>query len=153
VAWGNVAVDLAVNQEDWNLGGAYCIFWRNVLHVQAVLPANVEKGEFDYRAEDGASEPGAEVKGLAHAVVGDLAETGEGRFCGDGTEARLVSERLQELGGSHRFSKSEDAMRVNSCGEKVETLVDVVSFEKAVGGKLTSACAVGSCVRKKDVNP
>ncbi len=90
----NVAVDLAMNQKDRNFGACDRIFWRDLLHVEAVLPASIEKREFDDGAEESASEPRAEVKGLAHAVIGDLAKAGEGRFCGDGAEARLDSERL-----------------------------------------------------------
>ena len=77
-----------------------------------VLPADVEEGEFDDGAEESASEPRAEVEGLAHAVVSDLAEAGEGRFGGDGAEARLDGEGLQEFGGAHGFSESENAMWV-----------------------------------------
>ena len=89
MAEGDVAVDLAVNQKDRHSGGCDRIFRRDLLHVEAVFPASVEEGEFYEGAEDGSSEPGAEVKGLAHAVVGDLAEAGEGRFGGDGAEAGL----------------------------------------------------------------
>ena len=145
-----VAVDLAVNQEDWNWRGCDGIFWRGLLQVEMVLPADVEESEFDDGAEERASEPGAEVKGLAHAVVGDLAEAGERRFGGDSAEAGIGGKGLQESGGAHGFSESENAAWVISCGEKVEPLVNVVAFEKAVGGDLTSACAVGARVGEKD---
>ncbi len=36
------------------------------------------------------------------------------------------------------------------CGEEIEPLVNVVAFEKAVGGELASACAVGARVGEKD---
>ena len=104
VANGYVAVDLAVNQEDWDLCGCYGIFWRDLLHIEMVLGADVEERKFDYWAEEGASEPRAHVKGLTHAVVGDFAEAGEGRFGGDGAEARLCGQGLQEFGCAHGFS-------------------------------------------------
>ena len=40
---------------------------------------------------------------MAHAVVGDFAEIGEGRFGGDGAEVWVRVERLKELGGAHGF--------------------------------------------------
>ena len=73
----DVSVDLAVNQEDWDLRGCYGVLWRDMLHVEMVFRADEEESEFDYGAEESASEPRAEVKGLAHAVVGDLTEAGE----------------------------------------------------------------------------
>ena len=86
VADGDVAVDLAVNEKDRNAGRRYGIFWRNIIHVQVVLPARAEKGGLDERTEDGASNPRAEVEGLSHAVVGDLTKIGEGGFGGYGAE-------------------------------------------------------------------
>jgi hypothetical protein len=41
VARRNVVVDLAVNQEDRDARGGDGIFWRGLLHVEAVLPADV----------------------------------------------------------------------------------------------------------------
>jgi hypothetical protein len=145
----NVAVDLAMNQKDWNSGSCDRIFWRDLLHVEAVLPARVEESEFDDGAEEGASEPWAQVKGLAHAVVGDLAEGGEGRFGGDRAEAGLDRERLQELGSAHRFGEPEDAVRMILRGDEVEPLVNVVAFEEAVGGEWAAAGAVGAGVGEK----
>ena len=74
------------------------------MHVEVVLPAGAEEGDFDQRAEDGASYPRAEMEGLAHAVIGDLAEIREGGFDGDSAEVWVRVERLQELGGAHRFT-------------------------------------------------
>lgn len=37
VADGYVAVDLAMNQEDWDSRGCNGIFWRNLLHIEPVL--------------------------------------------------------------------------------------------------------------------
>jgi hypothetical protein len=65
VADRNVAVDLAVNQGNWNRGCCYRIFWGDLLHAESVLPSDVEESEFDYGAEQSESEPGAEVKRLA----------------------------------------------------------------------------------------
>jgi hypothetical protein len=109
-----------------------------LLHVEAVLPADVRESEFDDGAEDGASEPWAEMKGLTHAITGDLAKAGEGGLSDDGTEARLDGERLQELRGPHRFAESENAMRVIMRGDKVKPLMDVIAFEEAVGGELAA---------------
>src|SRR5882762_8693177 len=86
VADGYVSVDLAMNQEDGDSRGCDGIFWRNLLHIEPVLRSDVEESEFDDRAEESASEPGAEVEGLAHAVEGDLSEAGERRFRGNGAE-------------------------------------------------------------------
>lgn len=121
--------------------------------MEAVLPANVEESEFDHGAEERASEPGAEVKGLAHAIVGDLAKTGERRFGGDRTEARLDGKTLQKFGGAHGFAESEDGVWVNLRSKRVEPLVNVVAFENAVGGEWASTCAVGARVGKKDGEP
>lgn len=95
VAEGNVAIDLAVNEKDRDLGSCDRIFWRNLLHVEVILQAHIDECEFYDGAKEGASEPGAEVKRLAHTVVGDFAKTGERRFGSDGTEVRLDGERLQ----------------------------------------------------------
>ena len=149
VAQGNVAIDLAVNQKNRDSRGCDRVFWRDLLHVEAVLPARVEESEFDDGAEDGASEPGAEVKGLAHTIVGDLAESGERRFGGYSAEAGLDGERLQELGGAHGLGESEDAVRMILRGEKVEPLVNVSAFEEAVGGEWAAAGAVGAGVGEK----
>jgi hypothetical protein len=61
----NVAVDVAVQQEDRNPRGGYRVFWRNLLHIEAVFDAGGEEGKFNDRAEQGFSEPGAEVERLA----------------------------------------------------------------------------------------
>lgn len=90
------------------------------------------------------------MEGLTHAIVGDLAKAGERRFGGHGTEVGLDRERLQQLGGSHGFSKSEDAMRVIFRQKKIEPLPDVVAFEKAVGGEFASAGAVRARVGEKN---
>jgi hypothetical protein len=90
------------------------------------------------------------VKWLAHAVAGDLAETGERRFGGYGTEVWLDREGLQELGCAHGFSESIDAMRMRLRGQEIEPLVDVVAFQQAVGGQLASADAVGASVGEQD---
>jgi hypothetical protein len=145
-----VAVDLTVNQEDWDLCGCHGIFWRDLLHVEMVLGADVEESEFDYGAEEGASEPGAQVEGLAHAVIGDLSETGERRFGGYGAEVRFDGEGLQEFGSAHRFGESENATRMVLRGEEVEPLVNVIAFEEAVGGEWASACAVGAGVGEQN---
>jgi hypothetical protein len=123
------------------------------LHVEAILPANVEESEFDDRAEERASEPGTEVKGLSHAVVGDLAKGRERGFSCYGAKARLDSERLQEFGGAHGFGESVDAMRVTLRGEEVEPLVNVITFEKAVGGEVASAGAMSARVGEENAKP
>jgi hypothetical protein len=150
VAEGNVAVDLAVNEENWNFRGGDGVLGRDLLHVQVMFPADVEESEFDDRAEEGSTKPGAEVKGLSHAVVGDLAKAGEGRFGGDGAEAGLDGERLQKLSGTHGFTESEDAVRMILCGEEVEPLVNVVAFEETVGGEVASAGAVGARIGEEN---
>jgi hypothetical protein len=50
------------------------------------------------------------MKGLTHAVVGDLAKSGEGRFGGYGAEVGVSVEGLEELRGAHGFAEGEDAV-------------------------------------------
>ena len=146
----DVAVDLSVDQKDWDLRGGDGVFWCDLLHVESALQADVEEGEFDYWAEKSSSEPGTEMEGLTHAIVGDLAESGERGFCGDGAESRLNRERLQEFCCAHGFAESEDAVRMVMHREKIEPLMNVVALEKAIGRKFTSTAAVGTRVREED---
>ena len=134
MADGDVAVDLAVDEEDWDGGRGYGIFGRDFLHVEVVLPAGAEEGDFNQRTQEGASDPGAKVEGLSHAVVGDLAKIGEGRFGGHGAEVGMGIKRLEELCGSHRFRETEDAAGMILRLQKVEPLVDIIFLEEAVGG-------------------
>jgi hypothetical protein len=150
VAKGNVAIHLAVNEKNGNVGGSEGIFGRDLLHVEVILQADVEESEFDDGAEESASEPGTEVKGLAHAVIGDLTEGGERRFGDDGAEVRFDGQRLQKFGGAHGLAESEDATWVGLGGEEVEPLVNVVALEKAVGSELASADAVAPSIREQD---
>jgi len=108
----NVAIGLTVNEKNWNTRDGDGIFGRDLIHVEMVLPADIEESEFDDWAEESASEPRAEVKGLAHAVISDFMKSGERRFGGDSAEAGFDGERLQQRGGSHGLSESEDAMRM-----------------------------------------
>lgn len=75
-----------------------------------ILPTRAEECYFDQGAEDGAPNPRAEVKGLSHAIVGDLSERGERRFDGYGAEVWVRVEGLEELRGAHGFGKGEDAV-------------------------------------------
>jgi hypothetical protein len=109
VTYGDVAVDFAVNQENRDCCSCGGILWGNLLHVQVVLPTRAEEGDFYERAEECASDPGAQTEGLSHAVVGDLAKSGEGGFGDDGADVRMCIERLEELGGAHGFAEGEDA--------------------------------------------
>lgn len=146
----NVAIDLPVNEEDWHTRDGDCIFGRSLIHVEMVLPANIEESEFNDWAEESAPEPGAEMKGLAHTVVSDFMQGSEGRFRGDSAESGFDGERLQELGGSHGFGKSEDAMGMILRREKVKPLSDVVALKKAVGCERTAAGAVSAGIGKKN---
>lgn len=160
VANGNVAVDLAVDQENWNSCRLRGIFGGDSGHVEVVLPTRAEKRNLDQRAEDGASDPGAEAKRLSHAIVGDLAESGERRFYGYGAEVRVRVEGLEELRGTHGFGEGKDAARMIVRiwilhrrilrGEEVDPLMDVVALEKAVGGKRAAAHAVSASVGEQD---
>ena len=100
----NVAVDFTMDEKDWDVGREGGIFGRDLIHVEVEFPSGAKECDFDQRTKDGASEPGAEVERLSHAVVGDLAEIGEGGFDGDGAEVWMRVERLQELSCAHRFS-------------------------------------------------
>ena len=97
----NVAVNLAMDQEDWDFGGGNRILGRDRLHVEVVLPACTEKCDFDNRAKDNSSHPRAQMEGLPNAVVGDLTKIREGRLSDQGTEVSSALERLQELRSAH----------------------------------------------------
>jgi hypothetical protein len=147
----NVAIDLAMNEEDGNARGGDRIFGGNLIHVQVVLPADLEESKFDDGAKEGASEPWADMKGLAHAVVRDFMKSGEGRLRSHGTEARLDGERLQKFGGTHGFSESEDAVRMILGGEKIKPLANIIALEEPVGCECTLAGTVSAGVGKKNV--
>ena len=150
VSEGDVAIDLAVDQKDRDSSRGDRIFWGDLLHVEPVLPACIEKSKFDNRTKNSASKPRTKMKRLTHAIVGDLAKAGERRFGGYGAEVWLDRERLQELGGAHGFAEAEDATRVILCEKEIEPLLDVVAFEKAVGGEFASAGAVGARAGEKN---
>jgi hypothetical protein len=114
------------------------------------LPRTIEQSKFDDWTKDGASAPGTEVKWLAHAIEGNLAKTREGRFSGDGAEAGFDREGLEKIGSSHGFSEAKDAVWVILGKEKIEPLMDIVTFEKAVGGELAAAGAVSAGVGEKN---
>ena len=163
MAHGNVAVDLAVNQENRDRRGCDGIFGRNILHAEVVLQAGAEEGDFDQWTEEEASDPGAKAEGLSHAVVGDLAKTCEGRFGDDGAEMWVRVERLQEFRRTHGFAEGEDAVgmifpflslalilawRILRF-QKIDPLMDVVALQQAVGGERAVARAVGTGVGEK----
>lgn len=139
VADGDVAVKLAVDEQNRDVVGGYGIFRGDFLHVQLILPTGAEKGDFDQRAEDGASEPWTEMERLSHAVIGNFAEICERRFGGDGAELWVSVERLQELRGSHGFAEGEDAAGMILRVEKIEPLMNVVAFKQSVGGERSAA--------------
>lgn len=86
------------------------------------------------------------MKRLTHAAKGDLAKTGERRLGGDRAEAWLDGKRLQELRSAHRFAESEDTVWMIASSDEVKPLVDIVAFEKAVGGELATARSVGASI-------
>ena len=47
VADGDVAVDLAVDQEDWDCRCGCGILGRDVVHVEVILQTHAEEGDFD----------------------------------------------------------------------------------------------------------
>lgn len=150
VADGDIAVDLAVNEKDRDVCMRDGIFGGNLLHVEVILPAGAKEGDLDKRAEEGASDPGAEVEGLSHAVAGDLAESDEGRFGGDGAEIRMSVEGLEELRGAHGFAEGVDATGMTLRSQKIDPLVNVIAFYEAVGGEGAIAGTVGAGVGEKD---
>ncbi|SPE28483.1 hypothetical protein SBA2_40046 [Acidobacteriia bacterium SbA2] len=92
------------------------------------------------------------MEGLSHAVVGDLAKIGEGRFGDDGAEVWVGIEGLEELRGAHGFAERENAAGMSLVllrVEEVKPLVNVVALEQAVGGERAVARAVGAGVGKK----
>lgn len=149
VADGDVAVELAVDYQNRDLGRGYRIFGRDLIHVEVVLRAGAPERNFHQRTEDGSSEPRTQMEGLAHAVVGDLAKIGEGRLGGNGTEVCMCVERLQELRGSHGFAEGKDAARVIERGQEIEPLMDVVTLKQSVGGEWSTAPAVSAGIGKK----
>jgi len=50
VAWADVAVDVAVDEEDRNFRRGDRIFRRDLPHVEVILPSGVEESEFNDRA-------------------------------------------------------------------------------------------------------
>jgi hypothetical protein len=150
VSEGDVAIDLAVDQKDRDSRRGDYIFWGDLLHVEPVFPAYIKKSKFDNRTKNSASKPRTEMKRLTHAIVCNLAKAGERRFGGHGAEVGFNHEGLQEFGGSHGFAEAEDAMRVILRKKEIEPLLDVVAFEKAVGGEFASAGAVGARVGEKN---
>ena len=147
---GNVAVDLAVDEQNRDRGCGHGVFRGNIFHVEVVLQAGAKECDFDERAEDGASDPRTQVEGLSHAVVSDLTKIGEGRLGGYGAELWVGVERLEELCGSHGFGETEDAAGMILRFHEVEPLVDVVAFEQAVGGERAAADAMGAGVGKQN---
>lgn len=105
----NVTVELAVNEENRNCRGGDRIFGRNLLHVEVIFKAGAKKCDFHQRTEKRSPDPGAEVKGLSHAIVSDLTKRRERRLGDNGTEMRMGIKRLEELRCAHRFGESEDA--------------------------------------------
>lgn len=89
------------------------------------------------------------MKRLAHAVVCDFAKIGEGGLGDYGAQLGMRVERLQQLRGSHGFAKAKDALGVYGAIEEVQPLMNVVSFEDAVGGQLASAGTVCAGIGEK----
>ena len=52
--------------------------------------------------------------------------------------------------GAHGFAEGEDAAGMILCLEKIEPLVNVVTFEESVGGERAAAFAVGAGVGEED---
>lgn len=149
MADGNVAVDLAVDEQNRDRGCGHGVFRGNVFQVEVVLQAGAKECDFDERAEEAASDPRTQVEGLSHAVVSDLAKVGEGRLGGYGAELWVGVERLEEFGGSHGFGETEDATGMILRVHEVEPLVDVVALQKAVGGEWAAADAMSAGVGKQ----
>lgn len=42
----DIAIDFAVDQEDWNCRCGYGIFWRDLIHLKVILQARAEEGHF-----------------------------------------------------------------------------------------------------------
>jgi hypothetical protein len=53
----DVAIDLAVNQEHRNRCIRDRIFWRNLFHVEVILQARAEEGDFNERSQECTSHP------------------------------------------------------------------------------------------------
>ena len=149
MADGNVAVNLAVDEQNRDRGCGHGVFRGNVFQVEVVLQAGAKECDFDERAEEAASDPRTQVEGLSHAVVSDLTKVGEGRLGGYGAELWVGVERLEEFGGSHGFSETEDATGMILRVHEVEPLVDVVALQKAVGGEWAAADAMSAGVGKQ----
>jgi hypothetical protein len=149
VADGDVGVELAVDHQNRDMGRGYGVFGRDLIHVQVVFQAGAQERNFHQRTQDGSSEPGAQIEGLAHSVIGDLAKIGEGRLGGNGTEVWMCIERLQQLRGSHGLAEGKDATRVILHGQEIDPLMDVVTLKQSVGGERSTAQAVSAGIGKK----
>jgi hypothetical protein len=63
-----------MDEQDWDSGGSDDLFGRDLLHVETIFQVGIDECELNDGTEERASEPRAEVKRLAHAIVGDLAK-------------------------------------------------------------------------------
>jgi len=147
---GNVAVCLAMNEENGYVCGGNGILRRDLLHLQSVLPAGSQKSNLYERAQDGAAKPRTEMERLSHPVICDLAKACKGRLGSDRTKVGAGCKRLQKLRSTHGFTKAIDAMGVVMIFQQIEPIVDVVSLQQAVRRQFAAARAVGSSIRQKD---
>lgn len=110
------------------MSGTHCGFGGHLVHSEMVSPGGVEEGGFNQRSEQCSSQPRTSVKELAYSVVGNFAKAGEWGLSGDSAES-CIWNRLEQLCGSHRFTKSENTVRMLMLSEPGQPLMDIVTLE------------------------
>jgi len=142
VRWRDVAVFGAVDQQYGNPRRGDCGGRRNFLELHAVAEVGVPEARFDDRAQKRASQPSAATGLGGDAIVGDLAEAGEGRLGGHGLKARLIPERLEKNGRAHGFSEPEDVAHAMLGDQPVHPARQVAGLSEPIGGDGAAALAL-----------
>ena len=145
----NVVVAKAVDEEDGYGGVADGVERGGSGEVQAITQAGVEEA----RGNDGTGEQadgkgvGAEI--LKDAVVRDGGERGKRRFGHDGLKAGFEGQRLEQDGSAHGFAQTVEIADWMGVEEIIGPLVDVGSFEDAVGGEKAAAGSMFAAIGRE----
>jgi hypothetical protein len=146
----NIAILLAVDQEDGNVARGRSSLWRDFRQIHVVVPASIGERNFDDRKQDGSAEPRASMKVLANAIVGNLAERRKRGLRSYSAEARLVLQGSQQLCGSHRLAKCKDASGMLLRIEPLVPAAYVLRFQESVCRREAAAIAVRTGIRKEN---
>jgi hypothetical protein len=101
---------------------------RCVGEFDAACDLPVEERQFDGGSQSHFAQPRPGTDKVTDAHVGDLAETGKGRFDNDRAESRLFFYGLKQDGSTDRLSHPEDALWVLSSRQPTEPALHVVAF-------------------------